>query len=109
MTELNILYPNKTFKILHLSSVIIYAIIFTIVIAFMSLILTRFYYHKEFNHELIVKVQPRGTLHFPYYPYHHYNSTLPEELHRVKIKNNRIVHVERIGYAYQEIKQGVIK
>ena len=67
----------------------------------MGTVLDRIYYHDIFTHIEVIKVQPKGTKHFPYYPYHHYNTTLPEELHQVIWKNGNIVKVTRIGYAYE--------
>ena len=72
-----------------------------IVGAFIAVVLDRIYYRDNFNQEITIKVQPKGTKHFPYYPHHHYNTTLPEELHRVIWKNGNIVKVNRIGYAYE--------
>lgn len=87
---------------LPLLDIIIYIILLIVVVSFSSHILTRAYWQNEFTHEFTIKVQPVGTAHFPYPPYHHYNTTLSKELHEVIIKNGNVVRVERIGYAYKE-------
>ena len=69
---------------------------------FVGFILTAIYVKNAFEKELVVKVQPMGYSHYPYPPYQHFFTTLPYELHDVKIKNGNVVKVERLGYAYSE-------
>lgn len=84
------------------NKLISYCIISFCVGAFISFILTMTLVKDVFSKEIVVKVQPMGYSHYPYPPYKHYFTTLPYELHEVKIKNGNVVKVERLGYAYND-------
>ena len=80
----------------------IFALVMFISGMFVGYVADRIVIKGEFKHEFVVKVQPQGLRPYPYRPNNLYFTTLPEELHKVIIRNGLVVDVQRVGYAYQE-------
>ena len=90
------------YRLIDYTTMIIIYITILIAGIFIGVVLDRTYHHNTFNHELTIRVQPRGTAHYPYPPWHHYNTTLDYQDFKVIIKNGNITHTEWLQYSFQE-------
>ena len=81
--------------------VIIYSIIIAISAFFIGVVMDRIYYKSAFNKEMIIKVQPKGIRHQPYYPYAHYETNLDYQDFKLIIRNGNVVRAEFLKYSWE--------